>query len=252
MLVLENDSTVGFILGARRLREPAEMVEVQKELAWIKLFAVREGFRKRGIATMLFNEFEDRVKEDGAKVIRIADYPIWTLSSGVDLKYEDAIDFMQGRGFRKTGEVGLTEFHIPKRIKKIDTSPVIVRRAEDNDRRMVLEWVKSQFSIFWAWEAYAAFKHDKPKPWITEDDGKIVGFSVYSALEPHLFCPIGVSPHMRFKGISSVLLFNCLDSMREDGQSYAVIPWTNHLFFYTQVPGITGIRHYWIMEKAIS
>lgn len=257
LLALENGRMIGFVLGARRLREPAEMVEVQKELAWIKLFAVEEGFRRKGVATALFNEFESRVKEDGVKAIRITDYPIWTLFSGVDLKYEDGIGFLQRRGFRKAGEtvdyeVDLAKFYIPRRIKEIDKCPVVVRRAEQSDRKMVLEWVKSQFSIFWAWEADAGFKHDKPKLWIAEEDGKIVGFSVYGALEPHWFGPIGVSPNIRSKGIGSVLLFNCLKSMREEGQKYAVIPWTNHLFFYTQVPRITSIRHYWIMEKALS
>jgi len=30
-----------------------------------------------------------------------------------------------------------------------------------------------------------------------------------------------------------------------------VIPWTSHLFFYSQVPGVRRIRHYWIMEKQL-
>jgi GNAT superfamily N-acetyltransferase len=256
LLALEDGRVIGFVLGARRLREPVEMVETHKELAWIKLFAVEEGFRRRRVATSLFNEFENRMKEDGVKMIRIADYPVWTLFSGVDLKYEDAIDFLSKKDFKKAGEtvdyeVDLTRFYIPRRIRENDIGPIIVRRAEQEDRNRVLEWVKSTFSIFWAYEADAGFKYDRPKLWIAEEGSKIVGFSVYSALEPHWFGPIGVSTEARSKGVGSILLFNCLRSMREEGQRYAVIPWTNHLFFYTQVPGITRIRNYHVLQKLV-
>lgn len=256
LVVLEKDEVIGFVLGGRRLKEPAEVVEAQKELAWIKLFAVKEGFRRRGVATALFKELESRLKDDGAKKIRISDYPSWYLFSGVDLKYEDAISFLSKRGFKKVGEtidyeIDLLRFYVPTRIRRTDTDSIVIRRAEHDDEEKVLEWIKSEFSVFWAWETAASFKYEKPKVWIAEKGDKVIGFSVYGALEPNWFGPIGVSSEVRSKGIGSVLLFNCLRSMREEGQRYAVIPWTSHLFFYTQVPGITRVRHYWIMEKTL-
>jgi len=257
LVALENGEVVGFVLGVRRLKEPVEVVEAQKELAWVKLFAVREDCRRKGIANALFNDLENRLKEDGVKRIRISDYPFWYLFSGVDLKYEDAIDFLSGRGFRKAGEtvdyeIDLLKFHVPKRISRIKTSPLVIRKARQEDRETVFKWIKTEFSVFWAYEADASFKHASPKLWLAEEDGKIIGFSVYSTIEPHWFGPIGVLTEARSKGIGSILLFNCLRSMREEGQRHAVIPWTSHLFFYTQVPGITRVRHYWIMEKTLA
>jgi len=76
-----------------------------------------------------------------------------------------------------------------------------------------------------------------------------VAGGVAGALEPHWFGPIGVLEAHRKKGLGTVLLFKTLFSMREEGQRLAVIPWTGHLFFYSQVPGIKGIRHYWTMRK---
>jgi ribosomal protein S18 acetylase RimI-like enzyme len=257
LVALKNGDVVGFVLAVRRLKEPPEVVEAQRDLAWIKLFAVREDCRKMGVATALFDELENRLKEDGVKRIRISDYPFWYLFSGVDLKYEDAIDFLSLRGFRKAGEtvdyeIDLLRFHIPKRLASISISPFTIRRAKHEDRETVFKWIKTEFSVFWAYEADASFKHTDPKLWIAEENGKIIGFAVYGALEPHWFGPIGVSTEARSKGIGSILLFNCLKSMREEGQRHTVIPWTSHLFFYTQVPGITRIRHYWIMEKKLS
>ncbi|MEM3465891.1 MAG: GNAT family N-acetyltransferase [Candidatus Jordarchaeales archaeon] len=256
LVALKDGEVAGFLLGVRRLKEPPEVVEAQKDIAWIKLFAVREDCRRMGIATELFNELENRFKEDGVKRIRISDYPFWYLFSGVDLKYEDAIDFLIRRGFKKAGEtvdyeIDLLKFHVPKRLANISVSPLAIRRAKHEDRETVFKWIKTEFSVFWAYEADASFKHANPKLWIAEEDNKIIGFSVYGALEPHWFGPIGVSTEARSKGIGSILLFNCLKSMREEGQRHAVVPWTSHLFFYTQVPGITRIRHYWIMEKTL-
>ncbi len=256
-VALEGGEVVGFAIGVRRLREPAEVVEAQRDLAWVKLFAVREEWRRRGVATALFNELEGRLREDGVRRVRICDYPIWYLFSGVDLRYEDAVEFLSRRGYRKVGEavdyeVDLLRFYVPRRVANMDLGPVTVRRARHEDREAVLEWVKREFSVFWAYEANEGFKHAEPKLWVAEEGGEVVGFAVYGALGPDRFGPIGVSAKARARGIGSVLLFNCLRSMREEGQRCAVIPWTSHLFFYTQVPGISRVRHYWILEKELS
>ena len=76
-----------------------------------------------------------------------------------------------------------------------------------------------------------------------------MGFSVFGALEYHWFGPIGVLEEKRKQGLGSALLFRTLESMKGLGLPRAIIPWTGHLFFYSQVPGIVGLRHYWMMAK---
>ncbi|RLE79878.1 MAG: N-acetyltransferase, partial [Thermoprotei archaeon] len=63
--------------------------------------------------------------------------------------------------------------------------------------------------------------------------------------------PIGVDSAVRGRGIGTVLLYKSLESLRVRGYRYIVIPWTGHLFFYTQLPGVKSIRHYWILEKKL-
>lgn len=256
LVAIEDEIPIGFVLGVRRKKEPKELIDAQKNLAWIKVFAVREGYRGKKVATSLFDELEKRLKEDGSEKIRISDFPGWHLFCGIDLKYQDGISFLQRRDYKKVGEavdyeIDLLNFYVPRRILELNIKPAIVRRAKKEDENKVLGWVRSEFSVFWEYEAKVGFSYEKPKLWIAEDDTGVVGFSVYSALEPHWFGPIGVSAKTRLKGIGSILLFNCLKSMREEGQRIAVIPWTSHLYFYTQVPGIRRIRHYWIMEKKL-
>ena len=81
--------------------------------------------------------------------------------------------------------------------------------------------------------------------------GEMIGFSTHGALNRDWFGPIGVDEKRRKSGVGSVLLFESRRLMRLNGVGEAVIPWTGHLFFYTQVPDIRGIRHYHIMSKML-
>jgi predicted N-acetyltransferase YhbS len=256
LVAVEDDKVVGFVLGVKRKREPKELVDLHKKIAWIKVFVVDEKFRRKGIAHSLFNELETRLEEEYVEKVRICDYPLWHLFSGIDINYEEGLSFCIKRGFKKVGEtidyeIDLIDFYMPKRIMDGNFASLSIRRAQKEDMKSVLEFIRSEFPIFWVYEAKIAFKYKKPKVWIAEEKGKMIGFSVYSALEPHWFGPIGVTERKRFRGIGTTLLFNCLKSMREEGQRIVIIPWTKKLFFYTQVPGIKRIRHYWIMEKEL-
>jgi GNAT superfamily N-acetyltransferase len=253
----EDGKTVGFVIGVRRTKSPKEVVEAQKDVGWIKLFCVSEKHRRKGIGSLMLQELEEKFKAAGVERLRLCDYPGWTLFSGVDLMYEDAIAFLQAKGFQKAGEavdyeIDLLDFHVPRTVASLRTEGVTVRRARPEERDRFSKWATDVFSPFWGYEVSEAFKFPQPKLWIAEEEERVLGFSVYSALEPHWFGPIGVDPDSRKKGLGSLLLFNSLVSMREEGQRLAVIPWTEHLFFYSQVPGVRRIRHYWIMQKSLS
>jgi GNAT superfamily N-acetyltransferase len=255
-VALEGNEIVGCMVGVRRTRSPEESVEVQKEVGWIKLFFVSEGYRRRAIASRMLSELEDRFRSNGTKRIRIADFAGWTLFSGVDLMYQEAVGFLLSRGFQKAGEavdyeIDLLDFYVPEIVAEVRLEDATVRKAKLSERERFTKWATEVFSPFWGFEVSEAFKFDPPKLWIGEQAGKTLGFSVYGALEPHWFGPIGVDPNSRKRGLGSVLLFNSLVSMREEGQRIAVIPWTEHLFFYSQVPGVKRTRHYWMMEKQL-
>ena len=255
-VALEGDEIVGCMVGVRRTKSPEESVEAQKEIGWIKLFFVSEGYRRRGIASRMLGELERKFRSRGTKRIRITDFAGWTLFSGVDVTYQEAIGFLLSRGFEKAGEmvdyeIDLLDFHVPRTVAETKPEGVTIRRARLSEKRRFTEWAAEAFSPFWGFGASEAFKFDPPKLWVAEKDSKTLGFCVYSAPEPYGLGPIGVDPESRKHGLGSVLLFNSLSSMREEGQRMAVIGWTNQLFFYSQVPGIRRIRHYWTMEKQL-
>jgi GNAT superfamily N-acetyltransferase len=256
-VALEENKMVGCMVGVRRTKSPEVSVEVQKGIGWIKLFFVSEGYRRRGIASRMLSELEKKFRSRGTERIRITDFAGWTLFSGVDVMYQEAIGFLLSREFEKVGEmidyeIDLLDFRIPRTVAETKLEGVTDRRAQLGEKRKLMEWAAETFSPSWGLGISEAFEFDPPRIWIAEKDGKTLGFCMYGTTEPYGLGPIGVDPEWRKHGLGSALLFNSLSSMREEGQRMAVIGWTNQLFFYSQVPGIRRIRHYWTMEKRLN
>jgi len=258
LVAVEDEKPIGFMFGARRVKYPMEHVGEPK--AWIKIFCVHPQYRRRGIATKLLNQLEELMKAEGRKELRVADFAGWHFFPGVDIRYEDAIDFLLAKGFKKDGEtvdylIDLISFTVPRRIIRLEKmlidERIVFRKPSFAEKSKVQEWIEGRFGKFWTYEVGEAFRAPTPKVWVAEKGDEILGFSAYSALERYWFGPIGVSDQIKHKGLGTVLLFKTLDSMREEGCSTACIPWTGHLFFYTQVPGIMGVRHYWKMSKPL-
>ena len=62
---------------------------------------------------------------------------------------------------------------------------------------------------------------------------------------------MGVAPSMRGKGLGTVLLFDAFQELKDEGREEAIVHWMDLFFFYAQVPGINGVRHYWIMQRKL-
>ncbi len=260
LVAYENDELVGVLIGGIRRSAPPDMVSEHRSVGWVKAVAVRPGPHRAEILGSLLREFEGLMKEEDKNRLRACDFASWHFFPGIEVHHDFYIEELMRHGFSKVGEcvdyeVDLLRFYVPQRIKRLEErlmkEGLSFKRASRGDEGRVAEWVKRKFSSFWAYEAKLSFSFKKPKIWVAEKDGRILGFSVYGALEPNWFGPIGVDPEARARGIGSVLLFKCLQDMRLEGTRIAVIPWTSHLFFYTQVPGISAVKHYWIMEKKL-
>ena len=206
----------------------------------------------------LCERMEARLREEGSKRLEYSAFASWHLLPGVDLRYEKLLDFLLGRGFRKSGEcvdyvIDLQAFRIPGRVVRLEEDLVgggtTIRLAEPGEKDRIRDFVREKSGFSWSFEAARAIGPKGSGVWIAEDGGDITAFSVFGALEHHWFGPIGVSEDRRKKGLGSVLLFKTLQSMKDLGIPRAIIPWTGHLYFYSQVPGVVGLRHYWMMGK---
>ena len=259
LLAVENDEMKGVLIGGIRTSTPKEYIEKDKNKAWIKAIAINPiTTNKEEIFSKLLNEFEERVQGLGRNIIRVSDMAPGYFTPGLDIAYDDYLNLYLKYGFRKVGQcvdyiLDLINFKMPSRVLKTEEElrqeSIIITEINYNDE--VIKWVSKNFSPEWGYEVSLGFKEEEGGVWIAKRDKEILGFSVYGGLEPNWFGPIGVHPAARRKGIGTVLLYRCLESLRLLGKRLVVIPWTGHLFFYTQLPYIVNVRHYVFLEKML-
>jgi predicted N-acetyltransferase YhbS len=102
--------------------------------------------------------------------------------------------------------------------------------------------VRKAFSEGWASEAEVAFSRQPVSCFIAIDGGNVVGFACHDVTCPNFFGPTGVEPAARKKGIGAVLLFACLEDMRQAGYGYAIIGGVGPADFYSRTVGAVAIE----------
>jgi len=253
---VEGSRVTAAALGVMRTKEPGQVVEQQKSVAWIKaLAAVPEA---RGTLKELVQILEGEFAREGRLQVRFSDYASWYLTPGVDLEYDWLLSLLTQAGYRKVGEavnyeVDMSLFYYPERVKALASElrmrSVKIKRASSEESELVGKWVEEKFSPFWRVETEMALAAEDGGVLVAESHGNIVGFSAYGALRPDFFGPIGVEPDARGGGIGTVLLFDTLTSMRGEGVRVVTIPWTTHLTFYAQIPGVYRVRSFVVLAK---
>jgi hypothetical protein len=120
---------------------------------------------------------------------------------------------------------------------------VHVRRLDAWDRLALRRWVGEHFGDTWASEADFAFAKGHPiTGFVAIRHGDIAGFAVYDTSRRGFFGPTGVREDLRGKSAGAVLLFRCLEAMRDEGYAYAIIGGVGPAEFYAKVCGATIIE----------
>ncbi|MFI5420856.1 MAG: GNAT family N-acetyltransferase, partial [Nitrososphaerales archaeon] len=235
---------------------------IYSPIGWIKIVVTSPQSRYRGFASLLYDRVVEEFKMRGVTEVRISDRGNWHFWPGVDLRYEDGLDFFEKRGFTKEVQeldysYDLRSFFYPRRVLKLkeqlmNEEQINIRLAKQSEKEDLGAWIEEKFSIFWRNETEYAFYKETPSVMIAKDrTGKILGFATYNGVAPGRFGPAGVDPVMRGKGLGTVLLFEAFQALKEEGKEEAIVHWTDLLFYYTQVPGLSGVRHYWIMHREL-
>lgn len=272
LVFVKDERIVSFIIATQPKNFPPN--EKNQATAWLKILATSKLYRKQGIGTILFDQIEAILKKKGVKEIRFSDRGNWHFWPGIDLTYEQGVRFLASKGFKKVKEevdyvYALDHFYYPERVSRLKqelvTEGVNFHKAQKDERRGLIEWINKHFSPYWSSETDYAFRNDPPSVVVADeimsppsrrrtDDGsrrKILGFATIDGVIRGRFGPTGVDPIQQGRGIGTVLLFEAFQALKDEGLYQATVHWTDHLFFYTQVPGLCGVRHYWIMSKKI-
>jgi len=244
---------VGILNGA--LREMAE----ERKRGLVKLFAVRPSHQRQGVATALFDRFEQLCRDEGAESITVGSIGPLYFFAGVDPQYTEAVIFLMQRGYEKAGDsfylgVDLGE-PLPRYealIRELADSGITSDRPDHEEREHVREWVRAVFGDGWAHETDLGFSNEVVSVWVARAEGSLCGFATSNATGRDYFGPIGTAAEHRQKGIGRVLVVKCLEDMQRDGRSIAWIPTgLARIPFYHQAAGARVRRTFWPFAKKL-
>jgi N-acetylglutamate synthase-like GNAT family acetyltransferase len=247
-----NNSPIAFLQAVIRTRDTGKV-------GYIKLLCVDSNQRRKGFAKALYENIEQKMKQQQVKVVRVYEsFPNYFMP-GIDPFYTEAVCFFERLGFKKFGDTSNLVADLS--INKFDTDAdeinllkekITVRRAEEKDRQKVFDWVEKNF-VAWHGEVSSAFQNNPITLFIAEREGNIASFSAHEANNKGTgwFGPMGTDASARGKGIGAVLLKKCLGDMKEMGFVKAIIPWVGPIPFYMQHANAKVDRVFWRYEKII-
>lgn len=126
-------------------------------------------------------------------------------------------------------------------LPDLSKEKIVVRRVMSYERTHLLRFIKEHFGTGWESEVQTAFAFHPATCFIATFEGKIVGFAAYECTCRNFFGPTGVDPVFRKRGIGQVLLFKCMQAMRELGYGYAIIGGAGPQEFYRRGVGAVPI-----------
>jgi predicted N-acetyltransferase YhbS len=209
---------------------------------WVKLLAVDERHRRRGIATELLRRAEGR--------LRVMDHPGNYLSPGLDGRYHDARAFFAARDFRELGVVENIRAPLDQPLRLIDVTGYDIRRVEMTEREPLLDWIARKFAPVWAYEVARALDGPRRAVHAAWHDGEPVAFAAADGNNQGLgwFGPAGTDAAHRGKRLGEALLVRCLEDVRGLPEA-GVIAWIGPKAFYAKTVGAVDDRRFVTLEQ---
>ncbi|MFW5821712.1 MAG: GNAT family N-acetyltransferase [Bacteroidota bacterium] len=252
-IALNKNNIVGFLQGVKRNLN-------EKFYGYVKLFAVKEKYRRQGIGSELLRRFEKDMIAQDITSLRLFDVPLNYFMPGVDPRYTPAVCFFESKNYKKKGEainmdvdLSYSGWDINKKQKALAKEGVVIERIDPDDKDQLMLYISDEWKL-WEFEVKMAMQNDPPAVFIARKSGGIKAFAAWDGNNRGTgwFGPMGTHPSLRGKGLGSVLLYMCLDDMKKKGYEHSVIPWVGPVSFYSHYAGAKISRVFWRYEKELS
>ncbi len=239
LLVAEVDGqVVGFCLCLIR-RVPMEKVGMEPERGWITAFAVHPEWRRKGIGTKLLERAMQIFSEANRSEVLISPYTPNYFVPGVDERnYAEGLNFLLKRGFEVVARPISMDANIVlfdyspylERERKLKEQGIEVRNLQPHEVPDLMAFLKSHMPGDWVRHARELLLDitkglgDYDQFVVAWHNDEIVG---YCQFEGEHFGPYGVRSDMQGRGIGTVLMAKCLETMRRKGCHNAWVLWTS-------------------------
>ena len=237
--------------------------------AGIKLFAVEADRRRRGVATLLFDELEQRLRARGAARCVAIGAGNNRLAQGLDVRYTPALCFLLDRGYERTGvsqdmevDLAAVELETGPAEERALAAGVRFRRATADDRSWLQEGVERELAYptpgdprgrRWAYLALQGLGREPAAVHVAEESGSgaFLGFAANHAARWGALGPMGVSERARGRGVGEVLLKRSLRDLRNEGNERGEIYSVGPIPFYAKTVDATISRVFYVLSKAL-
>lgn len=223
---------------------------------WIGLFAVREPFRRTGVASALLSRALNGFGNQEIADVSVLGIPCNYFTPGLDPRYTEAHCFLVRSGFEKTRDCSnliadlSQQFDTDSDETRLLDEGLEIRRAAESDADLLATFFSEQFGEDWHTEAKLAMRAKPCGLHLAIQNGRIIAFSGHSSQnrEWGFFGPMGTTPAARGKGIGRVLLRRCLNDLRDAGHKTAIIPWVGPIPFYMHHAHCRVDRVFWLYQ----
>ncbi|MFA0749833.1 MAG: hypothetical protein SLRJCFUN_000236 [Candidatus Fervidibacter sp.] len=233
-----NGQLIGFCLCLIR-RMPMEKVGMEPERGWITAFGVHPKWRRKGVGTALLERALQLFCDADRKEVLISPYTPHYFVPGVDERhYADGLAFLQRHGFEIVGHAISMDANIvlfdptpyAQREQRLQEQGIEIRHLRPHEVPDLLAFLKAHMPGDWVRHARDLLTDitkglgDYDQFLVAWHEGEIVG---YCQFEGEHFGPYGVRSDMQGKGIGTVLMVKCLQTMRLKGLHNAWVLWTS-------------------------
>lgn len=219
---------------------------------FVKLFAVAPASRRQGIGRMLLSRCEETLRAAGAITIRPFESAPNYLVPGIDMRYNDALQFVRSCGYQQVGETSNLSVDLRVPVEPV-AAELGIRRATTADREALHAFLQPRWPTWFA-EIESTFDTDLATLFIAERGARVIGFAAYDANNRNTgwFGPMGVATEARGSGVGCGLLRSCLVALQEQGRPVATIPWVGPVPFYEKCADAKLARRFARFEKALN
>ncbi len=266
LLVAVADGTpIGFGLCLIR-RVPLEKTGMQPEAGWISAFGVHPDHRRKGAGGALLDAALDFFGGAHRKTVSIAPYIPNYFVPGVDVeRYAAGLAFLKKRGFEALDRPMAMDTHLATRDLRpfVERREILWREQGVDVRPMrpheipdLMALLQTHMPGDWVRHAREVLLDitrgigDYDQFTIAVREGEVVG---YCQFEGEHFGPFGVREGMQGRGIGTVLLATCLQTMQGHGIHTAFVLWTSDetaARVYSRL-GFVETRRFAVLRRAL-
>jgi GNAT superfamily N-acetyltransferase len=226
---------------------------------WIKWFAVDRDRRRGGLGSRMLAEMEGRLRERGAREVRVSDCAPNYLQPGVDPRNTAAAAFLLRKGYVKSGDFFHMEADLAGRDwgtdegeRRLEEEGFGFRRLEPDDREPFLDFLGGNRRED-AYRVEACYRQDPVSCHIALHEGSIAAYAQYDVDRPGWFGAMRTAePFRRTRGLGTILFRRCMADMVRLGYEKALIGWVAPLYFYARVADARVCRTMWLFTKSLS